>query len=224
MIHRAFSLPLSDYNLESEIKTILTIGQNNGFPTEVIRNLIEKKQKMTTLHLIYPKVKYEESKQFISLTYQGTGTERIAKILQSPTTNIAFKPVSKFSNIIFNAKDRTDKYRKSGVYKLKCPECESVYGGQCGRNFSKRYDEHERSFRLNRSDSTFANHLLEQNHSFPPIQDIKILDQCDKGLKLNYFESIEIFKHNNCNCNLLNDQTDLIHSPLFGLIAPYCST
>lgn len=53
-------------------------------------------------------------------------------------------------------------------------------------------------------DSTFADHLLEP---FCSTNDMEILHNCDKGFRLNFVKSMEIYKQKNCNSNLLNDQT-----------------
>lgn len=117
---------------------------------------------------------------------------------------------------MYNAKDATDVLKKSGVYKLKCPDCDAVYVGQTGRTFEIRYKEHLRSFRLNKNDSTFSNHILESNHTFPNLENINILHTHEKSRKLNLLESIEIYKSNIIQDNhLLNDQVELYYSPLF---------
>lgn len=48
---------------------------------------------------------------------------------------------------------------------------------------------------------------------------IQILHICDEGLKINYRESIKYLK---IKIKILNDKADLIHSPIFGIIAPHC--
>lgn len=45
---------------------------------------------------------------------------------------------------------------------------------------------------------------------------MQILHYASKGLKLNMLEALEIYKHNHSsNFNLLNDQLDILYSPLF---------
>lgn len=65
-----------------------------------------------------------------------------------------------------------------------------------------------------KTDSTFANHLIEHNHTFP--EEIKILHLANKLLKLDLLESLELRKAgNNSNFQVLNDQTQLKYSTLF---------
>lgn len=210
MIHRAFSIPISEHDRSKEIRKIITITTENGFPTHLIQQIINKKHFKLAKNEIYPYLKQTKRNKFITLTYFGKTTERIAYTLQRQNHQIAFKSHRKLSTLLFNAKDATDPIKKSGVYKLTCSECNSVYIGQTGRNFETRYQEHFRSFRLKHSNSTFANHIIDCNHRFPKMDQLKILHTCEKGQKLNLLEALEIDKHRrDSEVNLLNEQTDL---------------
>jgi hypothetical protein len=46
------------------------------------------------------------------------------------------------------------------------------YVGQTGRSFRKRYNEHLHDFKYNTRKSSFATHLLDNNHSIGPIENI----------------------------------------------------
>lgn len=133
MLHRTFSLPLSQAEIKTELSTIQNIAKNNGFPTEAIKNLINKKEKQLLN---------------TSLTYCEPLSIKISNILTTHNINVAFKSQRNLSNLFYNAKDKTSKFEKSGVYKLNCSECNSIYIGQTGRNFKTRYLDHNRSFRL----------------------------------------------------------------------------
>ena len=105
---------------------------------------------------------------------------------------------------------------KSGVYKMFCGECDGVYISQTGRNFNIRKREHLNSYRLGKTDSTFANHLLEAKHK--PSTKFEVLHYAEKESKLALLEALEIYKTKNGPENLLNDQTDLIFSSFFELV------
>ena len=49
------------------------------------------------------------------------------------------------SQLINNKLDKIEKINKSGIYKLSinCSNCDTIYIGQTGRSFKKRYKEHE---------------------------------------------------------------------------------
>lgn len=56
------------------------------------------------------------------------------------------------------------------------------------------------------------NQLIEQNHSFNP--QLKIIDTGSKGLWLNFWETLEIYKHKPLE-TLLNHQLELNTSAFF---------
>jgi len=214
MIHRAFSIPLNKENFNKEISTIKQIAHNNDIPNTIILNLINKKEKQLLLKSIYPTFKPDSDKHYVSLTYFGAISESIEIILRKLNLSVAFKPYKKLSNCIFNNKDCKNTLNKSGVYKLNCKDCKGVYIGQTGRNFKTRFKEHLRSFKYKKTDSTFACHLLENNHS--PDTEIIPIHFANKGLKLTLLESLEIYKHKeDKDYILINDQSDLLYSPLF---------
>ena len=115
---------------------------------------------------MYPKTRRENNKKFHSLTFLGPISNKISNTLTTDTISIAFESSNRLSNLLFNVKDKQNKYKKSGVYKLQCNECNSCYVGQTGRNFEIRYKEQETCFRLNKRSSKFTNHFLDSNHTF----------------------------------------------------------
>lgn len=217
-IHRAFSIPLSKENFEKEILNIKNIARNNGFDSNIIDRLVNKKRTHLAYHSIYPSITQKLDKKFISLSYFGPVSDRLANIISKSDPNIfiAFKPTCNLTNYFFNCKDSVSKYNHSGVYKISCPDCEGIYIGQTGRSFNTRYKEHSNSFKKNKNDSTIATHCRDNQHKFAPLDNLQILHRVPKSSKLNLLESLEIFKqkHNNEHC-LLNDQVDLWYSPLF---------
>ena len=219
MIHRAFTIPLNEDTRKKELNTIIKIAQSNGFHSTTINSLINKKQKQFTINKIYPHIKSNKNTRYTKLTYFGPISDKIAQIISKNNIQVAFTPSQKISQLLFNAKEKTSPFKKSGVYKLNCKECNSSYIGQTGRNFNIRYNEHKKSFLLNKENSNIAKHCLETGHSFPDDSNLEILYTVPKSKKLNILESIEIYKHNkNPIINLLNDQTDLWNSPLFTVL------
>lgn len=108
--------------------------------------------------------------------------------------------------------------KRSGVYRLNCSNCNSVYTGQTGRNFETRIKEHVRSFRAKSTESNYANHLLESNHSFNSA--IYILHTQQKSEKPILLETLEINRHaKDPTYNLVNDQLDLSSSPLLNIFS-----
>ena len=77
-------------------------------------------------------------------------------------------------------------------------------------------NEHKKSFLLNKNDSNYANHLISENHNLN--SNFNILHIQNKGIRLNYQESLEINELRNSNL-LLNDQIDLNNSSLLNIFS-----
>ena len=220
MIHRIFTIPLSETNLNKEIEVIKQIALSNGFDRNLINKLIEKKHYRFVINSIFPKEIKKEDK-YISLTYFGNISDKISKIIKTENKNlkISFKSHQNLGNILFNAKEKTNNLLKSGIYKLSCCHCNAIYIGQTQRNFEIRYKEHLSAFKNKHPDkSHFAKHLIDNNHKLSTNSKLEILHICDHPRKLNYFEALEINKFvNNPNYNLVNEQIDILTSPLLNI-------
>ena len=73
------------------------------------------------------------------------------------------------------------------------------------------------------TESTFANHLIEANHTYKNIDNnMNILHVHTKGRKLDTLEQLEIYKHTKTNKNdILNEQTQFKSHALFEPITPH---
>ena len=74
-----------------------------------------------------------------------------------------------------------------------------------------------------RQESTFANHLIEANHTYKNIDNnMNILQVHTKARKLDTLEQLEIYKHTKTNKNdILNEQTQFKLHALFEDITPH---
>lgn len=54
---------------------------------------------------------------------------------------------------------------------MTCPTCKKKYIGQTGRPFHVRFREHFQNYKYANNKSKFAQNLLEEGHSFGPIDD-----------------------------------------------------
>lgn len=213
MIHRLITLPLNKFNFQKELNIIKQIAVNNGYTPKIIDKMLNKKLYKKAINLVFPTVK-ESKNNYKVITYLGHISNKIANFLKNININVAFRSINNLGKYIKNNKTKTNKGKKSGVYKLKCNDCPKIYIGQTGRNFDKRINEHHSSFLKKKKDSNYSNHLIDEQHAFN--FDYDILHCENKSLKLNLLESMEINKHKNSN-TLLNDQLDLNSSPLLNL-------
>jgi hypothetical protein len=90
--------------------------------------------------------------------------------------------------------------------------------GQTGRPFHFRFKEHFQDFKYAYKKSKFAQHLLENGHSFGRIENIMdILYTTKKGKKMDTLENFYIFKET-CNNNQINDRNTVKPNPIFYII------
>lgn len=216
LFYRAFSIPLTPPRLEKELMTISQIARNNGFSDQFIATICRKVKKNMALRALHPS-QDSDVPQYRTLTYFGSQSAKIGRILNSPNLQISFRAPTSLGQLLFNNKFKPDKTTRSGVYKLTCADCEACYVGQTGRSFATRKREHWRSFRLKREDeSTFADHLIANNHN--PGSELQILHLEGKGARLNILEGMEIYKHKRQTDHLLNDHADAFYSDLFSIL------
>jgi hypothetical protein len=130
--------------------------------------------------------------------------------------NIAFKPTNMVQHHL-QTHPNTDKFKNSGVYHPQCNTCRKSYVGQCGRSILTRHKEHLRYIRTNNPISTYALHILNNQHEFgPPQQTLQLLQPCTKGTIMNQWEAFYIQRLHNLG-SLIEEQQPPAHSPLFTL-------
>ena len=204
---------MNNINFQKELNIIKQIAVNNGYTTQLINTILNKKLYKKAINLVFPSTK-DNTKTYKLITYIGQASENISKFLNKLNINIAFKTNNSTGNLIINNKTKLENNNKSGIYQLTCSDCPKTYIGQSGRSFSKRIKEHYTNFIKKKTHSNYANHLIEYKHNFNP--NFQILHIENKGPKLDLLESLEINKLKNTN-RLLNYQTDLNRSPLLNL-------
>ena len=219
MIHRAFSIPMNKEKFEKELLIIKQIAIKNGYPLHLIQSLIHKKDERLAINSIFPK--QIENKNYRSITYFGNISNNISKIISkiSPSNiplNISYKTFNSVGLSLINAKTKTAMLQKSGIYKLQCPQCNSVYIGQTSRNFDVRYNEHISAYRnKNPNRSHYAKHFLESQHKPTSNTRTEVLHVCCKQQELDFLEALEIKKYlNNPEYTILNEQINIGNSPL----------
>lgn len=205
---RLFTLPLSNEKFKKEFNIIQHIAKKNGYKNHTIFQIF-KKFSFKALNFNYLE-NTEVTKHFNCISYFGTPSIILSNIFKSFNINVAFRTKSTLNSYLVNTKDTIPPIHRSGVYKLKCNNCNSEYIGQTGRKFLDRVIEHERCFRLRNSlpdtPSSFANHILSEHHNFLRSQNFEILHFCEKGRLLDNLEILEICKSsNNSLVHCLND-------------------
>jgi hypothetical protein len=103
----------------------------------------------------------------------------------------------------------------SGIYKLTCKTCQHTYIGQTSRNL-KQYQEHIRYIR-NNPQSTYAQHILKNQHEYGTIEEImKLIKPTTHTSLLISYEALFIQLHQQKG-QLITEQTPGKPNPLFQL-------
>lgn len=212
--HRLFNLPLSHTNFTIELNHIRQIAVNNNYPLYFINRLYYKHlSRSLNKKIITPSTDLKP--KYHSLTFFNGISYKIQDIFRKLNINIIFKTQSKLKKFVVHTKDKIPLMDKSGVYRISCGHqgCNVCYVGQSGRKITTRVNEHQKIIEkhVNHTDinskSTFANHIINEKHSFDLGTCTKVLHVCDKGVTLNLLEIMEIqraLKDPNLSC--INDQ------------------
>ena len=217
---------LNTYNLqEDEYKTeeniIHNIMYNNAFPilphkppSQLPPTSTLDKQAATTTQA--------PTQKWVTFTYIGKETRFITNLFRKTNIRIAFKTNNTIQKLLRHKQQIPDMYTQSGVYKLKCPDCNKAYVGQTGRSFQVRFNEHKNAFRSNSHTSNFAKHLNEQAHSFGSIHNtMETLKWQNKGPHLITIERFYIYAEHLDNNHLNDDHTIFPNTIFETLLKPH---
>lgn len=181
--------------IAKETKIIKYIAEINNVDVNVDRTIRRKRIALaldqTTTH------KREAPKpKWIRIPFLGRLSGKISRVLRKFDLRPAYYSVNRIQDIFPSSKDPIPILEKSGVYRLECADCPTVYIGQTGRKLKDRTAEHERAVRNHaRERSNFAAHILDHGHYFSTSTDAHLLHQATRGPKLTALEEIEIHKH-----------------------------
>jgi hypothetical protein len=118
------------------------------------------------IHTAHSKIS-ETKQKWVTFTFYGKETCRIATIFKNTNLGISYKTDHLLGHIL-NCRSAIlseNKCHCSGVYQLTCKECGKIYTGQTGRSLKIRYNEHLIAFKYGTSKPNFA-HVLDYGHSF----------------------------------------------------------
>jgi hypothetical protein len=171
------------YNLNDTSRT----QENN-----IIHQILHNNNYGTTFPQKTPKTptqpnKSTPDKKWTRFTYFRKETGFITKLFKNTSVKVTYTTRNTINRLL-SAQNHTqkDKYEKSGIYRLTCPDCKKVYVGQTGRSFSVRFREHFWDYKYANSKSKFVEHLLNHHHSFGPMHTtMDILHLTSKGTMVN---------------------------------------
>jgi hypothetical protein len=146
----------------------------------------------------------------------GKETRFIAKLFKSTNVKIAFTTNNTIGKrLAVKQEVPQNKYDKSSVYQLTCPECKVKYTGQTGRPFKVRFQEHAWDFKYNNNRSKFAQHLIDNKHAIGNMEDImEVVHVTKKGKMLDTLEGFHIYKETKAG-NQINDRLTVRENAIF---------
>ena len=219
MIHRLLHVPLTPTNFNLELNTIKLIATRNGYKPNLIDSILKHHRSKLNYSTIFKPAPDNLNKSYFRIQYMGKQSLEIANVIKETTEKTpAFYNKYNLNSLLSNNKTRKDPLLSSGVYKLNCNSCSSVYIGQTGRSFKTRINEHKLGIGKENTTSNFAQHINSSNHSFDPKTNTKILHKnINKGSKLDFLEQVEIKKALENNIPIVNDILFQNYSPLVKL-------
>ena len=158
--------------------------------------------------------------KFTSIEYNDQVYNILKKELKNEGITLSCKTSNNISKITKPPRHNDDKYKLTGVYKITFSDCPCHYYGQTGRSFEVRMAEHLPKPRLNEQKSSFAQHLIDENHSVSSIQDnMDIIHVCQKSKKMDVLEEYCIFKgFKTSPNNVLNDKLNFKSNAIFNVL------
>jgi len=208
LYNRLDSYQLQNKEHQKEENTIHNILHNNGYP---ILGHTRKSFRTQPHNQEPPQVSQPAAPptKWCVFTYFGKETLNLTKIFKHTDLRIAYRTNNTLQKHLPYSTSRADKYTRSGIYKLTCPDCSKAYVGQTGRDFHTRYKEHLRAFQHNTQQSKFAQHLTKHGHAFGNIENImEVLQLHKKGTHLNTLEKFYIHKEYSNNNHLNEEYAD----------------
>ncbi|XP_044745171.1 uncharacterized protein LOC123307034 [Coccinella septempunctata] len=208
-INRMFKTPLDSDRISDEVAVLNHIAAQNGYEPDLIDKLITKHQNKMEIDQLHSSDNRSTTldKKYISIPFYGNISHKIGNLFrQYSDFEISFRSTNTLGQLLSHNKDPVNSLNKSGVYRLKCGDCNTLYVGRSGRSINSRINEHLTSFRVdNNNKSAFGVHLRVQNHNFNKKEVVKLLHNCNYGKRLEVLEEMEIYKYLNIpNVETLN--------------------
>jgi hypothetical protein len=223
-IFRMWNLPLSKERRRKELEYIIGMAQINGYKKSMVMKLSRKhrlrieRKRHTLLNPGYENlagkkaktnVKDKKRKSFLTIPYHAKLTNRLSNRLKAGGISVIYQSRGNLSSLIGRGKQKRQIGERSGIYNIKCNDCEGNYIGQTKRRVETREKEHSRALKLNQpSKSAMAAHCLDEGHI---KGECRVLKEVRNPYQLDAWESLYIAKGK----DLVNTGEPPIRSKLF---------
>lgn len=207
MAHRLLNIPLSDSSFRREVQVMEYLKEVNGVRLDINQLIIKKHIKMVlnkTTSISRVKQNSDRKSRWLKIPYLGKFTKSLSRELRPYRRKITHYNYMTMYKIFGNNKDKIPREEKSGVYRLKCGECDSIYIGETSRKVRMRLHEHITAYLDHKPEkSAYAEHLINSGHD-PQKTECKLIH-----IEYNYrrriaLEKLEIMKHLHQGEKILN--------------------
>ena len=201
---------------------VVNMARINGYEEKIIWKIYDKHRrrndlkKLTTLEPERKGRKEEhetdnERKINVVLPFYTPSSHIIENILKSHGVTVCYENRGTMREIIGKVKEKRPVMQESGIYKISCQNCDSIYVAQTKRRLSTRNDEHRRACTNKEvQKSAVGEHMVENRHK---KGDCELLKTVDKPWKLDAWESLYMDKVE--EDRLMNTQEAPVKSCLF---------
>lgn len=213
MVHRLLYVPLSPENYSKEVENIERIAIRNGFDKNIIsRMIINRRRRMEVREASTLTRSLEDVlKQRIVLSFNKVINRELQKSLNKNDVGIINKNKNKLRTLLRSPKDKIPALHQSGIYQIKCNDCNLVYIGQSRRRVTSRFSEHSAATRLkHNTKSAVAYHMNTNGHKFG-LENFKLMERVQDVRQLDAMESYFMSR----TTNLMNIDEAPINSFLF---------
>ena len=190
----------------------LQIVSNNKFDTSILNRINGEKRKREK----------DTQKRWAKFTYCGKETRLVTKLFKNTNVKVVYRTKNNLGKLLKPQNiPKSEKYKKNGIYQLECLTCHKKYTGQTGHPFCVRYREHYNDFKYSDNRSTFVQHVINEGHSFGPMNEImNVIHYERKGKMLDTLEKFYIYGETK-NGNQINDILTVQSNPIFETIVKH---
>lgn len=216
-ISRVLTLSSSKYRNDN-IKTIYDILGMNGYPKQLIGNLINKfdnKRKDLCMDIYTNRI----AKKYRGMIHIPELTESFDKLFKKydPDIQIGYKPWKTIGNITKNKNinNKDDDNTHAVVYSFECNDCDGIYIGQTGQRLKNRIHQHkaEQTKKQPKNNMTASlQHVIETGHTFNLENTKVVINERHLGKRLT-LEALNINLEKSRTINLKSDIDSL--NPVF---------
>ena len=151
-----------------------------------------------------------EAKTYRKFTQNTWIPNSIKRILKNNSITPAYSTNNKIINKLSNTRKTESILQKSGVYSIKCTDCDSIYVGETGRSLGVRYNEH-----IKDRNSKVFRHITINGHNMPK-ENIRLEKPMNKCQAITIYENMIIDKKKeNDALQCLNSQTEINYVPIY---------